>query len=251
MICPVGGEQFSAWQPSMYSTYGERPDGKPYSYLPFPFPLPECPSNKLAVFGAFNAGEVATLSQLIDTAEYKKLVDNETSYYRAYWLATKLGRPDSESFGLLLSAIWQVSPGEMSATPTARSVEQMRHYQETFVDGVRRLKPGTTAQDRLWLEARAANAARQLRQFRAAEQLRAQAADRLAEVAEKRGWDKYLAQLAVVIARRDDGIEPLDMVPERQVAFVCASRPPANKFDQAICARPDIAARVTDFQKRK
>ena len=29
MTCPIGGETFSGWQMGSYSTYGERPDGRP------------------------------------------------------------------------------------------------------------------------------------------------------------------------------------------------------------------------------
>ena len=70
MTCPVGGERFSAWQPAMYSTYGARPDGRPYSYLPFPLPVPECPSNRLIVFDKFSEQEIGSLSLLIGTPEY-------------------------------------------------------------------------------------------------------------------------------------------------------------------------------------
>jgi hypothetical protein len=115
MTCPVGGETFSAWQPAMFSTYGERPDGKPYSYLPFPFPLPECPSNKLVVFDKVSTQDAENLARLIGTADYKRLIGSETTYYRAYWLAGKLGRPEVLRLGLLLSAIWQVTPDPRSS----------------------------------------------------------------------------------------------------------------------------------------
>lgn len=65
MTCPVGGERFSAWRSGSYSTYGSRPDGKPFSYMTFPFPLPECPSNKLIVFDDFKPDEVKALATLI------------------------------------------------------------------------------------------------------------------------------------------------------------------------------------------
>jgi hypothetical protein len=247
--CPVGGELFSAWQPSMYSTYGERPDGKPYSYLPLPFPIPECPSNKLVVFGKFSTDEITSLSQLISTIEYERLVASETTYYRAYWLATKLGRPEPEALGLLLSAIWQVSPGDMSAASTAESAAQFRRYQETFVSRVLHMGTDISVNDRLWLVARAANAARQLRKFDTAETLHRQAVASLENVTDKGGWDKYLTRLDAVIGRRDESIEPLDMIPDRQIAYVCAYRKPLNKFNGAICAKPGVAAEVVNLRK--
>lgn len=237
MTCPVGGERFSAWQPAMYSTYGERPDGKPYSYLPFPFPLPECPSNKLIVFGKFSTQETAALAQAIATPAYRQLIGAETSYYRAYWLSTKLGRPRRESLGLLLSAIWQVSPDAAEKAPSRAEDARRRRYQALLVREVQRLGPAVAPQDRALLQARAANAAREMGAFREAEALRVQAMASLAGLSDKRGWDGYLFRLDAVIARRDSSIEPLDMIPEQQAASICERARPSNAFDRAVCVR--------------
>ena len=251
MTCPVGGERFPAWQPSMYSTYGERPDGKPYGYLPFPFPVPECPGNKLIAFDRFSPEEVAKLAGIIDTAEYKRLTRIETTYYRAWWLAERLGRPAQDSLGLLLSAIWQVTPDVSGGSTADRDAEQRRRYQEVFVAEVRRLPAATPAKDRFWLEARAANAARQLGRFGDAEALRKTAEASLSRLPEKKGWDTYLTKLKTVIARRDTGVEPLDMIPEQEADIACAFRPPSNAFDRAFCARPETAARVAEMRKSR
>ena len=215
MTCPVGGERFSVWRATMYSTYGERPDGRPYSYLPFPFPLPECPGNKLIAFDDFSAAETAALAGIIATPAYRRLTDTETTYYRAYWLADKLARPKPQALGLLLSAIWQVTPGEMSDANLANNGAQLKRYQDIFITEARQLGGTVAAQDRVWLESRAANAARQMARFGEAERLRQQAEKTLADVAEKRGWDMYLAKLKIVIAREDASIEPFDMIPKR------------------------------------
>lgn len=249
--CPVGGERFSAWRPSMYSTFGMRPDGKPYSYLPFPFPVPECPGNKLIVFDEFSAAETTALGKLIAANDYKVLIDAETTYYRAYWLAKKLERSRAEALGLLLSAIWQVSPNDGSSAGTEKSSVQFKQYQEEFVSEVRALSPAVPAKDRLWLGARAANAARQLKQFHEAEQLRKRAQQSLSGDPEDSGWITYLAKLQVVIARRDASIEPLDMIPPMQVAFACARQSSTSAFDRAACAEPAIAARVAELRKSR
>lgn len=242
MTCPVGGETFSAWQPGTYSTYGERPDGKPYSYLPFPFPVPECPGNKLIVFDQFTTAEVAKLTSIIATDEYKRLMGSETSYYRGYWLANRLGRPKTQALGLLLRAIWQVSPGDMATAPNE---PQHRRYQQAFVQEVRSLGPAVEAKDRSWIDARAANAARQLGLFAEAETLRLQAERTLSTLPDKRGWDRYLAKLQRVIARKDSSIEPLDMIPDREVARACERHPAPDAFARAACAKAaqDAAAR--------
>ncbi len=249
MTCPVGGERFLTWQPSMYSTYGERPDGKPYSYLSFPFPVPECPRNRLIAFDDFSESEKVALASIIVTVDYKRLIETDTTYYRAYWLANKLGRQKPQALGLLLSAIWQVSPGEMSEAATDKNRAQLARYQSIFVSEVRHLNPSIKAEDRIWLEARAANAARQMMQFDEAERLRKQAVKSLAGVTEKRGWDTYLATLHDVISRNDASVEPLDMIPEQQVAFACISQQPSNAFDRAACAKPKVAARIAELRK--
>ena len=249
MTCPIGGERFSAWRPSMYSTDGSRPDGKPYSYLSFPFPLPVCPTNKLVAFDTFNAAELTRLPALIGNAEYKRLVGTDTSYFRAYWLASKLGRPASEALGLLLSAIWEVSPAELSPQQTPEIHAQFTRYQALFIKKVRELAATTSADDRLGLQARAANAARQLGRFAEAETLRRQALDTAAGRTDKRGWDVFLAKLGAVIARKDGAVEPLDMIPDQQVAFACAERTPSSAFDRSVCARPDVAAHAAKLRR--
>ncbi|WP_442679808.1 hypothetical protein ACSBM8_00955 [Sphingomonas sp. ASY06-1R] len=255
MICPVGGERFSAWRPSMYSTFGERPDGKPYSYLPFPFPLPECPGNKLIVFDDYSAAETTRLATLIATAEYKRLGTTDTTYYRAYWLADKLGRPKTESLGLLLSAIWQVTPEPAAEAATERpedrdSLQQQRRYQALFIEQVRQLGLAA-APDQAWLQARAANAARQMKRFDEAEALCKQAEQTLASRADKGGWDTYLANLRTVIARKDASVEPLDMIPDQQAGLICADTPPSDPVGKAVCARPKVAEMIERVRQSK
>lgn len=251
MACPVGGERFSPWRVSSYSTYGARPDGRPYSYLPFPLPLPECPGNRLIVFDAFSSAETAALAQLIETEAYKRLIESETSYYRAYWLATKLDRPRPEALHLLLSAIWQISPGEMAGDVTRESEAQLQRYQALFVREVRRPSPKAEAKERLWMEARAANAARQMGRFGEATKLRGQAEKSLGHVAEKGGWAAYLARLKVVIDRRDTSVEPLDMIPQMRAASLCAEKPPVAAFDRAFCARPDVMGQTETSERSR
>ncbi|WP_156455590.1 hypothetical protein [Sphingomonas sp. CCH5-D11] len=247
--CPVGGEQFAAWQPSMYSTYGERPDGRPYSYLPFPLPVPECPSNKLIVFDKFSEAETQKLARLITTGEYKRLVEADTTYYRAYWLATALGRPKREALGLLLSAIWQVSPGELAEEGVEKGDPRLGRYQDTFISEVRALDATVAVEDRVWLQARAANAARQMKQFGKAERLRRQAEEMLTRIDEKRGWNGYISKLRAVIKRGDASIEPLDMIPRQQVASACIRLYAPNPFDRAICGEPEISTQIANLRK--
>jgi hypothetical protein len=244
MTCPVGGERFSPWRPAMFSTYGERPDGKPYSYLPFPFPLPECPSNRLIVFDDVTDAEKEVLSRIIAADEYKRLIETDTTYYRAYWLADNLGRAKPQVLGLLLSAIWQVTPDEMSEAPIGSSSARQMRYQNRFISEADQLGRMIEGKDRVWIEARAANAARQMKRFSDAERMRKRAERTLSSVPERRGWDTYLSKLRDVIRRGDATVEPLDMIPEQEVAFACIRQPSLTAFDRVACADPKVAARI-------
>lgn len=237
MTCPVGGENFSSFSPGAWSTYGERPDGKQYSYLPLPFPVPECPTNKLVVFSQFTAAEIEALSKIIATEEYRHLAATETTYYRAYWLAGKIGRPEPEALSFLMPAIWQVTPGDMAPLPSRENLARAKRYQTLLVDRVSALPPSFSVKDRFWLTARAANTARELGRFKDASMLHRRAIELLASMPSTKalGWDVYLAKLAQVIARRDTSIEPLDMVPPQMVSSICKYRPPNDKFNKAIC----------------
>lgn len=245
MTCPVGGESFSAWQANMFSTYGSRPDGRPYSYLPFPLPVPECPSNHLVVFDTFSDAEVAALAKLIVTPAYAKLVANDDSaYYRAFWLATQLGRPDPDALSWLEAALWAVTPGFDEGPASKDGLARQRQYAFEFVDRVRHLAPATGAQNRVWLTARAANQLRQLGDFSGAKAMLRNARSVADQPGVDEGWRVHLDKLATVIGRRDASVEPLDMIPATEAARRCtrSGRHPLKRMEKRLCAAPEIVA---------
>lgn len=248
MTCPVGGETFSGWQAGgSYATYGERPDGRPYSYMPFPFPLAECPSNHLVVFDDFSDADKDALAKLIATPAYAKLVaDGETPHYRAGWLARRLGRSEPESLRWLQAALWAETPGILEMPDTVENRTRRSRYAREFVDRVRHLPADTSAKDRLWLTARAANQLRQLGDFDGAEAVRRDAVLLVGQPGVGEGWDRYLASLAHVIARRDASAEPLDMIPVQEAASRCAKPGdvPLSRVEKRLCATPEIAAEI-------
>jgi hypothetical protein len=247
MTCPLGGERFSAWQPSHYGFYGSRPDGKPYSSISFPLPIPECPSKRLLVFDKFSEAELARLPALLGSADYKRMIGSETPYYRAAWLATKLGRPESQALGLLLTATWEAS-GERSRAP--QDPGRWRRYQHEFAERVQALPASVEAEARVGLQARAANALRQLGSFDDAERMRLDALDSLKAVGGNEGLSQYLRALAAPIDRRDDNVEPLDLVPPRIAASICARAPQASDdFDRDYCARPELRPMIEQGRK--
>jgi len=244
--CPIGGETFEAWHAGSYSTYGARPDGRPYSYMSFPFPLPECPGNRLIVLGTYSPAELARLPAILAGAPYRRMIDRETSYYRAAWLATALGRGAVEALDLLLQATWQAKD-EADHKPERRA--RTRRYQTEFAERVAALAPDTRAPDRVWLQMRAANALRELGRFREAELMRRRAEASWRESDDSEGWDAVLARLRVVIARRDGSSEPLDMIPESEAVRRCVDLADRGEaFDRRFCAQPAIAARVAQIR---
>ncbi|WP_230483779.1 hypothetical protein [Sphingomonas sp. Leaf21] len=252
MTCPIGGERFSGWQAGSYSTYGERPDGRPYSYLHFPFPVPECPGNHLVVFDNFPDADKAALAMLIATPAYARLVaEGDTPYYRASWLSARLSRPEPVSLGWLQAALWADTPGFIDPLDSTEAGKRRARYASEFVDRVRRLPSDTSMKDRLWLTARAANQLRQMGDFAAAETMRHDAMAMLGQPGVGDGWDDYLAKLGPVIARRDASVEPLDMIPVREAAYRCAKpgKTPLSAMETRLCAKPTIAAEAAKVAK--
>ncbi|HYE45486.1 MAG TPA: hypothetical protein VEA44_06895 [Caulobacter sp.] len=250
MKCAVGGEAFTHTATGSYSTWGSRPDGKPYGSWIFPMPLPVCPGNGLVMYRDFDKAEIAALTGLVASPEYKALVAaKETPYYRAAWLEGRL-KPGSEDVPwILLQATWEADD---------EPARQAR-YDREFVAAANAQPAKPT--ELIWavLQARAANAERQLGDFDAA-------ARRLAAVdpavfqprtdgqpdpdAKNRpGWAAFYKELSVVIARRDPAREPLDMIDEGQAAWLCKQMPDRSKAQPAgFCERPEIAKRTAEMR---
>ncbi len=73
MTCPIGGGSFTFTTAASYSTYGERPDGRPFGSWTFPLALPECPDNGLVLYKEYTAEEVAKLEPLVASEAYQAL----------------------------------------------------------------------------------------------------------------------------------------------------------------------------------
>ncbi|WP_395612355.1 hypothetical protein [Allosphingosinicella sp.] len=243
MTCPVGGEHFRALMTGSYSTMGSRPDGRPNTYWFMPLPMPECPSNGLVLFDTFAPADLAILNRLIPSGDYRSL-RGESTYYRAQWLATRLGRSETRALQLLLAATWQVKPAHGPIGQPLPSPERAQRYQEEFIARVRALPPAPDEQAYFVLYVRAANAERELGHFdRAAEMLRQASAMPVAT----RSADAaaFLVKLTALVARRDAYGEPLDMVDEVQLGWLCLDETlPDTPFNRETCARPDVRARI-------
>lgn len=251
MTCPVGGERFEALATSMYSTYGSRPDGMPRTYWVMPLPIPECPSNGLVVFQSFTPDQIAALTRLIASADYRRLVAEDSTYYRAQWLATRLGTPEREALWMLLSATWQAKPARAPVGQAMPSAAKARQYQEEFVARVRALAPAPGELAYVALFARAANAERELGRFESAAAMLTQMQPWVA-AGDPAEWRPYVDSLAAVVARHDASPEPLDMAGEVQAPFLCLEPElPDTAFNRAFCARPELQEAIERIRRMR
>ena len=258
MRCPVGGEQFTHTTTASMSTWGERPDGKPYGSWTFPLALPECPTNGLIVFREeFSRAEKANLQRLIADPAYRALRSTDTPYYRAYWLEGRLEPGSVDATWLLLRAIWEAEEG------SDRRARYLREFAEQA-----EAAPSSTA---YWtmLQLRAVNARRELGEFDAARarlgalptppappaavagesEEAAWAREDAAEQAE--AMAAYRTGLQVLIDRGDASIAPLDMLPEREVAERCVDlgdRITESEISQRVCTSEAVAAEMEEIR---
>lgn len=252
MTCPIGGGRFEFTSTVSYSTYGSRPDGKPYGSWTFPLALPDCPDNGLVVYKAFTANEIERLRPIVASAAYQAL-RVETPYYRAHWLMKEMGAPPSQYLWTLLQAAWE-----------ADDKPQMRSRYLAELARMSALVPANPA-DVNWvgMEVRSANALRELGRFdEALARLNAiptaplrvavpsGGSPELAEQAEnRREWLDYIKKLRRVIERKDSDMEPFDLIPRDEAINKCIDPEGTLSAHMAgFCARE---ARDVEAERRR
>jgi hypothetical protein len=235
MTCPIGGGSFSFTTSASYSTYGERPDGKPYGSWTFPLALPECPDNGLVLYKQYTPEEVAKLEPLVASEAYQALRKEDTPYYRAYWLMKAMGLGPERYLWALLQAGWEAQD----------KPELRKRYLTELAEASAAMPSRPQELNWIGMEGRAINALRELGRFDEALARLAKvslagldAAGDTAEAKSRRGWHSFFTAIKPVIERKDPSIEPLDMLP-RSVAFGrCVDQ--ADKLaeaDKAFCTK--------------
>jgi hypothetical protein len=235
MTCPIGGGSFPFTTTASYSTYGERPDGKPYGSWTFPLALPECPDNGLVLYKQYTPEEVARLEPLVASEAYQALRKEDTPYYRAYWLMKAMGLGPERYLWALLQASWE-----------AQDKPELRKRYLTELAEASAAVP-SRPEDLNWIgmEGRAINALRELGRFDEALARLAKvplaglgAAGETPEAKSRRGWHSFFTAIKPVIERKDSSIEPLDMLP-RSVAFGrCVDQADTlGEVDKAFCTK--------------
>ena len=255
MTCPVGGKTFTYTATGSFSTFGSRPDGKPYGSWVFPMPLPECPTNRLVVYRDFLPEEIAPLTQLVQSPEYAAL-HGETPYYRAQWLSTRMdaGKVDYPLWLLLLlQASWEVDD----------DLPRKARYQAEFVERAAAFPIDPPKVETLILRFRVANALRELGRFDEAlialdtiplDVPTPLVGDPTIDNEEDREAREYLAEqgalLREYIARRDTSSEPVRMVPESTAAFICALATETAATDiDPFCSSPAMIGPVEEARQ--
>ena len=250
MTCPIGGKKFQHETTASYSTYGERPDGKPYGSWKFPLALPECPDNGLVLYKDYDAAETAKLEPLVASKAYQEL-RQETPYYRAYWLMREMGLGPERYLWALLQASW-----EADGKPELRA-----RYLSELAETSAKVEPRPGDLNWIGMEGRAVNALRELGRFEEAKArlagLPLQSLDvtvpapaggnekQVAEAKNRRAWHSFLTKLSTAIERGDSSPEPFNLIPRRVAISRCANT--AQTLDQhqrAFCDTDLVKAEV-------
>lgn len=243
ITCPIGGEKFEALAAgASHISYGSRPDG--VSYGIGAVPVPECPGNGLVLFDDFDAAAIERLAPLIASPEYRKFAEQDSTYYRAQWLATRIGRPETEALTLLLRATWQAKEKDLPG-----EADKVRDYQQEFIRRVRALPEDPKDELFIGLHARAANALREIGRFEDAAAMLSRL-DGWVGPQHLPDWQEFVDSMRPIVARRDASIEPLDRIPPRMAAYECTEpKRSLSAFEQRFCAGPALAEHMARAQK--
>ena len=252
LTCPIGGEKFQHTFTASHSTFGNRPDGKPYGSWIFPMPIPVCPSNKLPIYSEFSKEQISQLEPLVRAPEFRDIAAVNTPYFTAAWLMQRTGEKPESLAWMVVQASW-----EADGNPA-----QKRRYQEDYVARITALPKGDDLQDWLFYQIRAANGLRELGRFDEAitlvDKLAPDAQSALEAAKHKASADPtkgarevesaeylvaYLAKLRAIAASRNAASEPVAMLPLRQARYICQDRVAGlNPQDRADCAKLPSAA---------
>lgn len=248
MKCPIGGADFKFTTTASYSTFGERPDGKPFGSWTFPLAIPECPDNGLVLYKDYSAEEVAKLEPLIASEAYQALRKEDTPYYRAYWLMKEMGLGPERYLWALLQASW-----EAEARPDLR-----KRYLAELAEASGKVPPRPGDLNWIGMEGRAINALRELGRFDEAlarlDKIPLSALnveiptgagvspESAAQARTRRGWHQFFTAIRPVIARRDSSIEPLDLLPRSVALDRCLEAPARlDETGRAWCEKESAA----------
>jgi hypothetical protein len=154
IVCPIDGRSFTArgggpgsvqdpWRETLgtFREYGRTLDLMPTGATLAPWPLAQCPSNHFVLYKRkFTTEEIAQLRRYVQSAEYRALAAEHTSYYLAAQLQAHLGATPAQLRYVLLQATWQARVGPLYAAYAQKSLE-------AFLQAI--AKPSPDAEERI------------------------------------------------------------------------------------------------------
>lgn len=242
MKCPIGKETFKADQVGSYTTFGQRPDGKPYGTLSV-VPIPECPSNGFPMFEeTFSKEAIAVLTPIVTGAAFQASRQSETQHYRVWMLQKALGVPLTRQAFSLMVAGWET---DSDAVRKAR-------YQSEFVALIDSIDRTANQDDWFWLNLRAANALRELGRFDEALQRFDQVLPHIAaqedeDVRNEAG--PYIELLKQATREQNRSAEPVGIVPDDAGAFRCVlETADLAPSEGAICSGDSMTKLIAELE---
>jgi hypothetical protein len=111
--CPITGRKFQALEQTSYYQRGMRLDTRPLGAVSSPPPLAVCPDrSQLPLFKReFSKEEISKLTQIVETAEYRKIRGSRNAYYAVSYLQEKLGYDEIQIAMSALKALWAAENG--------------------------------------------------------------------------------------------------------------------------------------------
>ncbi|WP_159977859.1 MULTISPECIES: hypothetical protein [unclassified Novosphingobium] len=242
--CPIGGEKFESQVIASYSSFGSRPDGRPYGTLPV-MPMTECPTNGFVLIGdTLSKAEITALTPVVASPEYQAMRQTETPHFRAWYLMKAISRPPEDLADALLQASWE----------TDRDAARKARYQQLFVtaaDAVARGSDKDAGRKWFFLNLRAVNAQRELGAFEAA-WTRLDVLSRSIDLAgygpdeadESRDLNAYLITMGTLLAEKNAYFEPAGLVPSDVALQRCdMTEPPLTPSETTVCDSRELADR--------
>lgn len=240
--CPIGNETFTASEVGSNSTFGQRPDGKPYSPLPV-VPYPECPSNGFPLFEQeFSQDALAILEPIVRGADFQASRRSETQHYRVWILRKALeAKPGALAIDLMVAG-WE----------TDRNLERKARYQNEFVTAVTKIERSGNEEEWFWLNLRAANALRELGRFEEAVDRLNLLASQIDLLKGKQAHDSlppFIASLRQLTQERNQASEPAGAVPDQAGAFRCViDQASLSPSEVTVCKSRSMAMTIADYE---
>ncbi len=250
--CPVGGEKFRAAAYLTFFSYGGRPDGRSLGTMRGYVAPPECPGNRLIMYRDFSAAELERLPAILASDEYRRLVAQETEFYRIAWLEHTLAPQSADYVWHLLRATWYVD----------RDPVKKARYRERFLAVAEPMPAKAADVQSMFLRLRVLNVYRETGQFdRALKELKAlpiaevaqglpseeDEAARLSDADQERwGFVQEVRQMERLVLRKETSVNPIDVLPDWMAEEECYFREPKTVFETEFCSTPKMKARLQE-----